>query len=165
MSIRNRIVDYRTVLASDLIPSPANWRRHPPAQRRALQTMLDRIGYADALIARETPDGLMLIDGHLRADLDLQAQLPVLIVDLDDDEAAQLLATLDPLSAMAEADAEALAALLETIQDMPPIDFGDLYALEPDVPDFEPVPEGTLPQMDKTQMTVCPACGHEWAKT
>ena len=68
----------------------------------------------------------------------------VLIVDLDDAEAAQLLATLDPLSAMAEADADALASLLETIQDVPPIDFGDLYALElpeiaaTDWPDREP---------------------------
>ena len=74
--IQNRIKEYRTVRAGDLLPDPKNWRRHPPAQRRALQTMLDRIGYADALIARETPDGLMLIDGHLRADLDPQAQLP-----------------------------------------------------------------------------------------
>jgi len=30
--------------------------------------MLAKVGYADAVIARETPDGLMLIDGHLRAE-------------------------------------------------------------------------------------------------
>ena len=133
--IQNRIKEYRTVRAGDLLPDPKNWRRHPPAQRRALQTMLDRIGYADALIARETPDGLMLIDGHLRADLDANANLPVLIVDLNDDEAAQLLATLDPLASMAEADAEALQSLMASLSEIPPLDLNALYNLPPLVPD------------------------------
>jgi hypothetical protein len=30
--------------------------------------ILAEIGYADALIARETPKGLMILDGHLRAE-------------------------------------------------------------------------------------------------
>ena len=127
-AIRNRVQELRTVRAGDLLADERNWRRHPTAQRQALQSMLERIGYADAVIARETDAGLMLIDGHLRADLDPNAELPVLVVDLDDDEAGQLLASLDPLSAMAEADADALADLLETIVDLPPIDYGKLYA-------------------------------------
>ena len=36
--------------------------------RRALAHAVDKQGFADALLARETPDGLMLIDGHLRAE-------------------------------------------------------------------------------------------------
>ena len=67
--IRNRIVELRTVRADTLLPDSRNWRRHPKAQRTALQAMLERVGYADALIARETPEGLVLVDGHLRADL------------------------------------------------------------------------------------------------
>ena len=117
--IRNRIVELRTVLASDLRPDERNWRRHPKAQRTALQAMLERVGYADALIARETPDGLVLVDGHLRADLDPSAELPVLIVDLDDEEAGAVLATLDPLAAMAKADMPALAKLAQQIKDLP----------------------------------------------
>ena len=144
-NIRNRIQEYRTVRAGDLRPDPRNWRRHPAAQRHALKAMLARIGWADALIARETPDGLMLIDGHLRADLDPDAMLPVLIVDLDDAEAGQLLATLDPLSAMAEAEAEALQALVASLPEIPPLDLNALYNFPPLVPeapgDADAIPE------------------------
>ena len=53
---RNRIRELRTVRGGDLMADPRNWRKHPKAQREALQTMLDRVGWADAVIARETPD-------------------------------------------------------------------------------------------------------------
>ena len=59
----------RRVAARDLVPNPKNWRRHPTRQAAALRGVLEEIGYADALLARELPDGrLMLIDGHLRAE-------------------------------------------------------------------------------------------------
>ena len=62
--------------------------------------MLDRLGYVDAVIARETSDGLMLVDGHQRAGMSPDAQIPVLVVDRDHSEAGEVLATLDPLAAM-----------------------------------------------------------------
>lgn len=129
MGIQDRITDLRRVRAGDLIPSPRNWRRHPDAQRQALATMLERIGYVDAVLVRDTPDGLMLIDGHLRADLDPDAMLPALVLDLDEDEANQVLASLDPLAAMAEADTAMLAGLLEVVPEIP-IDMTALYGLE-----------------------------------
>ena len=55
LPIRDRIVDFRRVRASELLPNPRNWRTHPKAQRDALSGILAEIGYADALIARETP--------------------------------------------------------------------------------------------------------------
>ena len=76
MAIQDRIVELRRVPASDLHPHPKNWRRHPKAQQDALRAMLDRDGFVGAVIARETPDGLMLIDGHLRADLTLVWKKP-----------------------------------------------------------------------------------------
>ncbi len=66
--IRDRIKELRRVKASELVPNEKNWRRHPKAQADALRGVLAEIGYADALIARETPEGLKLIDGHLRAE-------------------------------------------------------------------------------------------------
>ena len=54
-AIRDRIIGLRRVKASELRPNPANWRRHPRAQREALKGVLREIGYADALLARETP--------------------------------------------------------------------------------------------------------------
>jgi len=64
------------------------------------------------VIARQTADGLELVDGHLRTDLAGDEVVPVLVVDLDDEEAATVLATLDPIAAMADADHAALSELL-----------------------------------------------------
>jgi hypothetical protein len=106
------------VPASDLRPNPKNWRTHPKAQQDALRGVLSEIGLADACLARELPDGsLMLIDGHLRAETLGDGDVPVLILDVNEAEADKLLATLDPLAAMAEKDAEQLAALLGTLKD------------------------------------------------
>jgi hypothetical protein len=112
---KDRIVELRRVRAGDLVPAPLNWRKHPKAQQDAMKGILDEIGYADAVLARETPRGLELIDGHLRTSLDDEQVLPVLILDLNDEEATKMLLTLDPLAAMAETDADALAALLADV--------------------------------------------------
>ena len=116
MNIRNRVKSLRMVPASDLRPNPKNWRTHPKAQADALRGVLSEIGLADACLARELPDGsLMLIDGHLRAETLGDGDVPVLILDVNEAEADKLLATLDPLAAMADSDAAALEELLHTV--------------------------------------------------
>ena len=112
VAFRDRIKELRRVPASELVANPKNWRHHPSHQREGLTTMLERIGYADAVIARETDDGLMLVDGHLRVDVSPDAIVPVLVVDLSDAEADEVLATLDPLASLAEPDVGSLQALL-----------------------------------------------------
>ena len=115
MKLRDRIKELRRVKASDILPNPANWRTHPKAQQDAMRGILAEVGIADALLVRETPAGLQLIDGHLRADVSPDSEWPVLVLDVDDKEAAKLLATFDPLSAMAETDPEKLRELLRQI--------------------------------------------------
>src|ERR1700676_2497300 len=115
MKVRDRIVELRRVRASGLVPHGMNWRRHSAAQSAALKGLLAEIGYADALIGRILPDGKIgLIDGHLRKSATPKMEVPVLIVDLNDEEADKLLLTLDPLASMAEADQDKVMALLET---------------------------------------------------
>ena len=117
MNIRNRVKELRHVPASDLRPNPKNWRTHPTAQRDALRGILAEVGMADAVLARELEDGsLMLIDGHLRAETAADSTVPVLVLDVNEAEADKLLATLDPLAAMANSDAVQLDALLRTVQ-------------------------------------------------
>ncbi|MCC6125809.1 MAG: ParB N-terminal domain-containing protein [Pirellulales bacterium] len=117
MHIRDRIKEFRRVRASSLRPHPRNWRTHPPVQRDALRGVLAEIGYAGALIVRELPDGsLELIDGHLRAETTPEQEVPVLVLDLDEREAAKLLAVLDPLADMAQPDGQALADLLAQVE-------------------------------------------------
>ena len=115
MQIRDRIKELRRVPASELIPNPKNWRTPPVAQQDALRGVLAEVGYADALLARETPDGLMLVDGHLRAETTPDSDVPVLVLDVDEAEADLMLATLDPLAAMAGRDEERLTELLATV--------------------------------------------------
>jgi len=57
----------------------------------------------------------MLIDGHLRAETIGEEVVPVLILDVDEAEADKILATLDPLAAMADSDAVKLDDLLRNI--------------------------------------------------
>jgi ParB-like nuclease domain len=117
IEIRDRIRELRRVRAKNLVPNPKNWRRHPKSQAAALQALLQEVGYADALLVRELPDGqLMLIDGHLRRDTTPDAVVPVLILDVSEEEADKILLTLDPLAALAESDSERIGALLETVK-------------------------------------------------
>jgi hypothetical protein len=115
MQIKDRIKALRRVRASDLLPHPRNWRQHPPAQLDALKGVLAEIGWADCVVARETPSGLQILDGHARVGLNPDAEIPVLVVDLDDEEANKILATHDPIAMMAEANQETLDELLDNI--------------------------------------------------
>jgi ParB-like chromosome segregation protein Spo0J len=117
MSPRDRIKDFRRVKASTLRPNARNWRTHPPAQQDALRGILAEVGYADALLVRETDDGsLELIDGHLRAETTPDMEVPVLVLDVTAEEAAKLLAVLDPLAEMAAADPARLSDLLSDVE-------------------------------------------------
>ena len=114
--IRNRIKELRRVKAGTLRPNPKNWRTHPAA-REVLRGLLAEIGYADALLARELTDGgLELIDGHLRAEISPDEDVPVLVLDLSPAEADKLLALHDPLAAMAETDFQALTNLVAQVE-------------------------------------------------
>jgi DNA modification methylase len=117
MMIRDRIKALRRVPARELLPNPKNWRAHPKAQQDALRGLLAELGYCDATIARELSDGrLQLIDGHLRCETTPDMEVPVLVLDVSEAEADKLLATLDPLAALAEADPRALTALLASLE-------------------------------------------------
>jgi hypothetical protein len=117
--MRNRIKGLRVVPANTLLPNPKNWRTHPDRQRKAMHGILEEVGYAAAAIARELPDGrLMLIDGHLRTETADEAgqDVPVLVLDVTEEEADKLLLTLDPIAEMAETDNAVLMELLESVE-------------------------------------------------
>lgn len=111
--IADRIKTFKRVKVTDLIDNPRNWRKHPDAQRNALGGLLDSVGWADAVLARETDEGLMLIDGHLRKELAADSKVPVLVLDVTEAEADLILATHDPLTSMAETDQALLDELVQ----------------------------------------------------
>ena len=116
MPIQNRIKSLRRVRAGDLVPNPRNWRTHPTEQRQALRGMLKEVGIVDAVLARELEDGrLMIVDGHLRASLDPNDKVPVLVLDITEQETDLVLATYDPVSSLAGADQGKLEALVNSL--------------------------------------------------
>jgi hypothetical protein len=58
----------------------------------------------------------MLIDGHLRADTAADEEVPVVVVDVTEQEAEKLLLSMDPLAALADSNAQALESLLRDVQ-------------------------------------------------
>src|SRR5438270_14088200 len=98
MSIRSRIKEHRRVRAGDLIPHEQNWRNHPDLQRDALRALYAEVGFARSLLAYELPDGrLKLIDGHLRREMDPDMEVEVEVLDVNEEEARELLLSIDPL--------------------------------------------------------------------
>jgi hypothetical protein len=113
---RNRISGAGEEAPDQLLANPANWRIHPKAQQDALAGALDQVGWvAQVLVNRRSG---FVVDGHARVALALtrgEATVPVLYVDLEPDEEALVLATLDPIGAMATRDEEKLRALLAEV--------------------------------------------------
>lgn len=167
--MKNRIAEIVTVKGGDLAANPKNWRRHPDGQRKALDAVLGEVGIANALIARRDADGaLVLIDGHLRAEQHADQEWTVLVLDVDEREADLLLASMDPLAALASTDAGMLDALLRDIETGSPEIremLADLAAREglysgaqPDAPEEF----GEYGEDIETEYR-CPKCGYEWS--
>lgn len=97
----------------------------------ALKEVIGSVGYAGALLFNETTGHL--VDGHARREDAAAAgvaAVPVLIGSWSEAEERLILATLDPIGAMATRDAEQLAALLPPLQEFTVAeDLGALTAL------------------------------------
>lgn len=146
--MRDRILELRRVPAKELKPHSRNWRTHPPRQRAALAGLLEEIGLAGALLARKRPDGeLELIDGHLRAEMLPDEHVPVLVLDVTPEEANKLLATFDPISALAGVDQEQLASLLEDVETEHAAVQEMLKAIQGEA-SLANLPDASLPEVD-----------------
>lgn len=116
MTWKNRIIGEGDEAPDQLLANPKNARRHPQAQQQALADVLDEVGVVQRVIVNQRTG--YVVDGHARIALALrqgQPTIPVLYVDLDEREEALILATLDPISAMALYDAESLDGLLRVV--------------------------------------------------
>lgn len=121
---QSKIVGYDTVLTDSILANPRNWRIHPQAQQDALTGALHGVGIVQNLVINKRTSALWppedryvetLCDGHLRVTLALregQPTLPVTYVDLTPDEENLVLATFDPIAALAGVDAPQLSDLL-----------------------------------------------------
>jgi len=132
MSYLDRTVRRDIVPAISLLANPKNWRIHPQLQRQGLDAVLTNIGWVQDVVVNirmgeewGASRGVeTLVDGHLRVLLALSkgddTVVPVKFVDLSPEEADIVLATLDPLSAIAVVDKTILAQLLQDVQVIDP---------------------------------------------
>ena len=91
MTIRDRIIDFRRVKASELRPSPHNWRSHPKGQQEALRGVLAEIGaqlgikmdevinklFAEIVDDKDSLDLLMILSEDINPDKALRKLLKV----------------------------------------------------------------------------------------
>lgn len=112
-ALRNRIVGSGEEAPDQLVANPLNWRIHPQAQQKALRGSLETVGWVQQVLVNQRTGNL--VDGHARVEEALsrgEPTVPVLYVDLDPEEEALVLATLDPIAAMAATDEAKLRELL-----------------------------------------------------
>jgi hypothetical protein len=167
MLIKDRIVELKRIKGSQLRPNPKNWRTHSKEQQNAIKGILAEVGFAGACLVRQLEDGsYMLIDGHARTEVSGEAELPCLVLDVTDEEADKILATYDPLGAMAGKDAEKLDELLKSfdMDNAAAQAMLDELAKETGInpPDFEPAGTEDQGKLDEKQKATCPNCGHEF---
>jgi hypothetical protein len=114
---RIRIVGHAIVDPKTLLAHPDNWRIHPEHQRAILKGSLDDLGYVKSAQVQKSTG--IIIDGHARVMVAVHAgdtEFPVEYVDLDDAEVRKALASLDPISALADIDFSALDTNLSQIE-------------------------------------------------
>jgi DNA modification methylase len=114
---RNRIVGSGEEEPSAIVANPANWRTHGQEQRGALRGALGTVGWVQQVVINRRTGHL--VDGHARVEEAVARKdpsVPVLYVDLSLEEEALVLATFDPLGAMAGRDEEKLGELLDGIR-------------------------------------------------
>jgi len=110
----NRIKRLGTVDPKALTANPMNARVHPEFQRAALTEMLNTLGWIAPVTVNETTG--RLVDGHARVEGAVAAgvkKIPVIYLELSEDEERSALATLDPIGALAGYDPDALGRLLD----------------------------------------------------
>lgn len=160
---QSRIVGSGVEKPDQLLANPLNWRVHPKHQQEALMALLDKIGWVQQIIVNKRTD--RVVDGHLRVALAMrrdEQEVPVLYIDLSEDEEKLVLATLDPIAALASADKEQLALLLGDVADSSD-DLAKLlsYVARKYGAGLEALSSETRGALDSLAPCRCPLCGNE----
>lgn len=150
--IPDRVVELRRVRANEIIPHEKNAREHPESQRNALRAVMSQLGFAGAILAVERDGKLKCCDGHLRTEEMGDREVPVLVLDLNDDEVETLLLSFDAIGSMAKFNRERLEALLGTYdRTKATIDPALMNGLQAD--------------LDKMLKSLAKGAGSDWGKT
>lgn len=112
----NRIVGEGEESPDQLQANPNNWRIHSFEQQETMKAILNTVGWVQRIVINKRTQNV--IDGHMRVAIALSEGLetvPVIYVDLTEEEEKIILSTFDAISAQAITDPEAYKTLLEDI--------------------------------------------------
>jgi hypothetical protein len=157
-----------------LVPSPANFRRHPSLQREALDSSISEHGWLSAPIVNKQTN--RILDGHARVELAAEngeATIPVRVVDVSEEQEKRILASFDQIGSLAERDDEALTVLLqelaESAEGLPAgwqdSDLETLLAEIAPVTGREVTAPDEFPEVNENLKTqfCCPRCQYSWS--
>lgn len=114
--VKLRIIGEGAEAPDQLLANPKNWRKHTRQQKAAMLDLLKTVGWVQRVIVNKRTGNM--VDGHMRVELAMEQSLPavpVVYIDVSQEEEDLLLATLDPLGDLAETDAEKLEELLKEL--------------------------------------------------
>lgn len=112
-SWKNRIVGHGEERPDQLLANPFNWKIHTAQQEAAITGILEEIGWVQQVVVNRRTGHL--VDGHMRVALAVKYNepvVPVIYVDLSENEERIVLMTLDTVTAMAGTDKDCLDELL-----------------------------------------------------
>lgn len=117
-----------------------------------MEAIFDEVGWVDEIIVNERT-GYML-NGHMRADIALkrgESTVPVKYVDLSEEDELKVLATFDPIRALAGRDSENIQEIIERISP-------ENRALGAFIKALSPIPD--IAQDQQESVTASPAIPH-----
>lgn len=113
---KSRIVGHGEEPPDQLLANPKNWRLHPRYQQEALESAIADVGFIRSVTVNKRTGHIL--DGHLRAMMADRLGVPTIdveYVDIDEDLEAEVLATFDPISALAAPDTAKLKEILDEV--------------------------------------------------
>jgi ParB-like chromosome segregation protein Spo0J len=161
-----RIVGRGDVAPDQLLANPLNHRIHPMEQQRALLGVLAEVGMVQSVIVNRRTG--RMIDGHARAKLALRTEqktVPVVYVDLSEEEERKMLAAYDEIGRLAGVDEGVLRELLEDVRVKDPRMKELLASMRTEYGVDLPAPtEYGLDSAKGVKVCLCKNCGNEHAK-
>jgi DNA modification methylase len=117
MAYKNRIIRHAHEKPDQLLSNPFNWRLHSQHQNRVLDATLSEIGWVQSVIVNQTTGHI--VDGHLRVSLAIkhdEPQVPVVYIEVTENEEKALLALIDPIAGLAAQDDDMLRMLIDQVE-------------------------------------------------
>ncbi|HOW70072.1 MAG TPA: ParB N-terminal domain-containing protein [Phycisphaerae bacterium] len=111
-----KIIGYEDVDPSTLAAHPQNWRVHPQHQNEAMLGVMREVGWIDPVTVNKNTG--VVVDGHMRVALAIRNgidKVPVVYVDLTEDEERKALITFNTVSDMGKTDPDMLSDLLDGV--------------------------------------------------